>query len=88
MVHGRWCLPACVGPEPRYESGRGLVLVEVLAERWVVGERELGGIVRGKFTQVDGGATPTRARDAGTPGVGSRFNEFSLHKVPLMASRT
>lgn len=62
--------------------GRGLLLVEALAERWVVGERELGGIVRRKFTLMDGGATGTRARDADTPGVGSRFNDFSLHKVP------
>ncbi|MFG2477535.1 hypothetical protein [Streptomyces fagopyri] len=45
----------------RDESGRGLLLVEVLAERWVVGERELGGIVRCKFTLVDGGATDARA---------------------------
>ncbi|MGW8688057.1 hypothetical protein ACWGNN_45060, partial [Streptomyces sp. NPDC055817] len=50
------------------ESGRGLLLVvEVLAERRVVGERELGQIVRCKFTLVDGGhlyarVTPTRLR--------------------------
>lgn len=57
----------------RDESGRGLPLVEVLAERWVVGERELGGIVRCKLTLVDGGATRTRACDDDTPSAGSRI---------------
>ncbi|MFC9530138.1 hypothetical protein ACFVFJ_38610 [Streptomyces sp. NPDC057717] len=42
------------------ESGL-LLVVEVLAERRGVGERELGQIVRCKVTLVDGGATRTRA---------------------------
>ncbi|MGW6404826.1 hypothetical protein [Streptomyces sp. NPDC055134] len=46
----------------RDESGRGLLLVvEVLAESWVVGERELGQIVRCKFTLVDGSRLYARA---------------------------
>jgi hypothetical protein len=61
-----------------------VLLVEVLAERRVPGECGLGGIVRCKFTLMDGEATRSRARDADTPGAGSRTNDSSLHEVSLL----
>ncbi|WP_229867819.1 ATP-binding protein [Streptomyces chryseus] len=42
--------------EPDGESGRGLLLVAALADKWGVGEREPGKIVWCEFAVVEGGA--------------------------------
>ncbi|OEJ40288.1 ATPase [Streptomyces agglomeratus] len=45
--------------EPDGESGRGLLLVAALADKWGVGEREPGKIVWCEFAVVEGGV-PSR----------------------------
>ncbi|QDQ14229.1 ATP-binding protein [Streptomyces spectabilis] len=54
--------PRLVGEGVADESGRGLLLVAALADKWGVAERNPGKVVWAEFGQVSGAAPPPRGR--------------------------